>query len=185
MLAKRLLVRVAVISCAMGCTPPDPPPPPEPVRAEATYRAFKAIEGAVTVGVNRSQFSELLQRAATELLTLKDVVTETADTLPYRVYGEAFLVYQDAGTLWTASIDAARYDFIPSDRIHYSEGVIAVVAKYQFPKKAHYMESIKATWHSVSDSTIQVLLSRAGSVSTAANENVAIRIAALAAQGGK
>jgi hypothetical protein len=76
----------------------------ERTKFEPTYRAGKAIEGAIEVGVNYPKLSELTQTFATEL----NIATEAAKTESEKEVASAYAAVlpplKDSLTVWTVRI---------------------------------------------------------------------------------
>ena len=138
--------------------------------SEATYRAFKGLEGAIGIGVSKLAYDEHLRSAAAELLILADLSADTEDSLALRHYGEALLKYKDAGTLWTEQIDDGRYDWIPEGRIYNTHTDIA--ARYSLETQSHKMRYSGTTFTTVAATSIQIIWERAGVDSDSAHNVV-------------
>jgi hypothetical protein len=91
--------------------------PKVPSKAEDAYKAFKLIDGATAVGVNKMKFDELIQSASSELLILADIAKGTSDTLPLRYYQSALEIYKGAETIWANKVENSRWSFVPEDKI--------------------------------------------------------------------
>jgi hypothetical protein len=132
---------------------------PQPVRSEAAYRAMKGLKAATEIGVTKPVYDELMQKAAAELLALKDLVNGGADSAALIHYSAAMMTYPDAGATWGEKIDAGRYDFIPAGRVFLEGKTMEISQRYKFPSTEHSYKS--KNFLTMSDSVIQVMWSLA------------------------
>ena len=131
----------------------------QPVRSEAAYRAMKGLKAATEIGVTKPVYDELMQKAATELLALKDVANGGADSAALIHYSAAMMTYSDAGATWSEKIDAGRYDFIPQGRVFLEGKTLDISQRYKFPSTQHAYKG--KNFLTMSDSVIQVMWSTA------------------------
>jgi hypothetical protein len=66
---------------------------------EGIYRATKAIDGAIAVGVSYIKFQELLQSLATEILIANDKVKSQQERDLLGMYSEVLSMYRDSAIL--------------------------------------------------------------------------------------
>jgi hypothetical protein len=75
---------------------------------ESVYRAGKAIEGSLAVGVTYMKFTELVQSFATEVSVAKDKAANPAERQLVELYGEALTGCTDSLTVWKLKIENPR-----------------------------------------------------------------------------
>ena len=71
---------------------------------ENVYRAAKAVEGALGVGVNLPKFTELVQTFSTEVSIAADTASNSTEKTMVGLYREALAAYQDSLTVWQKKI---------------------------------------------------------------------------------
>lgn len=96
---------------------------------EPLYRAGRAIEGAISVGVSYVEFGNLLRTFSTELLIATDKAKSKADKDMVAAYGDLLLTYKESATLWKAQIDSSKYEWLRG-RIPVNAEIGPIVAKY-------------------------------------------------------
>lgn len=95
-----------ILATAAGAAPP--PNVIDQKKLEATYRAAKGIEAALSVGVNAFKHQELLQLFATEIAVVRDKATTGNERLLVDLYAEAASLFATAGQSWAN--EAARQE---------------------------------------------------------------------------
>ena len=90
-------VMTAMAITAAATTPPNVI---DQKKFEATYRAAKGIEAALSVGVNAFKHQELLQLLATEIAVGRDRAATANERLLVDVYAEAASLFATAGQSW-------------------------------------------------------------------------------------
>jgi len=71
------------------------------------YRAAKAMEGSVGVGVTLLRYRELVQALATEVSIANDRAATTLEREMVGHYAAALKAYKDAGTVWEVKLQGA------------------------------------------------------------------------------
>jgi hypothetical protein len=115
---------------------------PDAAKFEAAYRAEKAMEGALSIGVAYKDFDRLLQAFASELLITKDRVTTPPEQTLFEGYTEVLTTYQDSRLLWKEQVDQAlKYGWAnapernPEGLIVVEGDVIRIVQRYSLPTR--------------------------------------------------
>jgi hypothetical protein len=87
-----------------GCSQPAAQPAAKPAlnraRFDAVYRAGKAIEAAMPIGVDYSHMGELIQRFATELSIAADQADTEQEKEVIAAYEDGLSAYRDSMTVW-------------------------------------------------------------------------------------
>lgn len=116
---------------------------------ENTYRSIKSIQGETSIGLNYSQFTEILKKLNTELLIMKDLKLSPKEQIVFQTYADVFYLYKDSGKLWEAKISSKKelYDlkhldcvtFLnpPVDGFHVSVSAKAILDKYNIEATNH------------------------------------------------
>lgn len=119
------------LACWFSCTTP----PRDVVQAGNTYRAFKRIAAATSVGVAKVRYDELTQDATTELLIFSDFARDQSDSLAIHHYSAALQKYRDAGVLWGEEINNAPYSFAqgPGEISLETTPAYEIAVRYNFP----------------------------------------------------
>lgn len=81
----------------LGCSAEEPTPQDT---YELLYRAARAVEGAIVVGVTQTQFGEHLQRLSTEVLVATDRSSSVSEIEMVNAYRDLLATYMDSATLW-------------------------------------------------------------------------------------
>jgi hypothetical protein len=89
------LICLLAVSCAGGVNKE---------RFDDVYRAGKAIEGSLSVGVTMLKFAELVQEFATEVSIASDKAESRAEKEMVGHYAEALSACQDSLTIWNTKI---------------------------------------------------------------------------------
>jgi hypothetical protein len=78
---------------------------------EGVYRAGKAVESGISVGVTNADFHPLLRDTTTEVLILRDRLAGPDEQLLFTKYAEALDAFRDSATAWDDWIASQRYSF--------------------------------------------------------------------------
>jgi len=73
-------------------------------RFEKLHRTARAVEGATAVGVTYREFASLIQQFATELIVVRDQLSD-GDAGAYQECAQALEVYKDSLTLWRRKVE--------------------------------------------------------------------------------
>lgn len=98
------LMTVALVACK-SAPPPSVPPRPalDQAKFEPLYRAGKAVEGSLAVGMNALRMSELEQALSTEIAVANDRAKTEHEKDLVLAYTAALVVLHDATTFWKES----------------------------------------------------------------------------------
>ena len=141
---------------------------------ENLYRSAKAVEGAISVGVNYQKFGELLQNFATEISIMSDRVKTPNEQEVLKYYYDTLVIYEDSFKIWGWRFYMAQYPDsyggLPSDEIVCNEGSMA--EKYNLPTQSHpfYSGGKKYAYKTISEDSIQLLWTLACKEAKKANE---------------
>lgn len=124
---------------------------------ENLYRAAKAIEGSVAVGVNYQKFGELLQNLSTELSIANDKAKSDNEKELLKHYRDALTAYQESATVWKIKIGSARYDWIPAGEIYVEDELRPIIAKYSLPTKPRVLRATGHKFQTISGDAMQTI----------------------------
>lgn len=128
---------------------------------ENLYRAAKAIEGSIAVGVNYQKFGELLQNLSTEISIANDKAKSDSEKELLKHYLDALTAYRESATVWKNKIGSARYDFIPTGQIYVEDELRPIVKKYSLPTKPHVIRITGAKFDTISGDAVQTIWTKA------------------------
>lgn len=133
------------------------------------YRAAKSIEAAISIGVNYSVYSDLLQKYSTELLIIKRENMTPEELKLFNLHKDALVIFLDAQKIWAKKIESPKYKWIPENNIFPLVGITSIIAKYNI-KIDEIKDSTGKKWATISSDSIQFLWSKAESKIAEADE---------------
>ena len=150
MFRKMLIILIGVLF--VGCSPKV-----DQKKFENLYRAAKAVDGAIAVGVNYQKFGGLLQDLSTELSIANDKAKSDTEKELLKRYSEVLTTYQDSANVWKGKIEGARYDWIPSGQVYLENELRPIVTKYSLPTESHVIQTTGHNFETISENAIQVI----------------------------
>jgi hypothetical protein len=149
---------------------------PDATKFEASYRAGKALEKALAIGVSYKDFDGLLQAFSTELLTTKDRVISPPEQTLLEGYTEVLTTYQDSRVLWKEQDDQAlKYGWAntpernPAGLIVVEGDVLRIVQRYGLPTRQDPNGTV------IAGTSIQFLWAKAATQFAAASATASLR----------
>jgi hypothetical protein len=149
---------------------------PDATKFEAAYRAGKALERALAIGVAYKDFEGLLQALSSELLITKDRVTTPPEQTLLEGYTEVLTTYQDSRVLWKEQTEQAlKYGWAnapernPQGLIVVEGDVLRIVQRYGLPTRQEPSATV------IAGTSIQFLWAKAATQFAAASAAGRIR----------
>lgn len=128
------------------------------------FRAGKALEGAIAVGVNQLSYAELLRGLSTEILVAEATGAGEAERKMVAAYREALKAYGEAAAVWKAtSEDSTRYDWAKGAGILELHPELGEVLKRHAVTTATQVSPIgNRAWTAIDPAAVQQVWANAG-----------------------
>lgn len=139
-----------------GCSPKI-----DQKKYENLYRAAKAIEGAIAVGITYPKFGELLQNLSTEISIANDKAKSDTEKELLKSYFEVLTTFQESSTVWKYKIEGSRYDWIPKGQIFVEDELRPIIEKYSFPMELHEIKITRNSFTTISENSIKIIWEKA------------------------
>ena len=101
---------------------------------EKLYRAGRAVEGAISVGVSYADLGTLVRELSTEVLIAGDLAKTETDKQMVAAYRDAMLTYKDSLTVWKGQIESAKYEWLEG-QIPLDQEIAPIATKYDLPQR--------------------------------------------------
>lgn len=121
----------------------------------------RAVKTSFDRGESYKQLAQQVQILSQAITVLDSGTTKKKEKELLNAYSDLLAMYKDGLLLLKYKLEFAPFDFVPKGRIYVGQDVEPIAFKYHFPTESHIYQPTGQSWKSLSEDSIQIILTNA------------------------